>query len=175
MAALMASFGARGSRLLVVVALFLLADGEALGTPHKRQVPQAGVLQQPPGSRPLLLAQASSRRRRRRRRPRRKRKSRHRRAPAQPRKARPARRQAAPPAPTPAPRATPAPAGQSAGLRRGARVEFDGRLVQGQTAKSGAIYLFARQRSPLRSMVEERASFRQEILRSVYPDWRAQK
>jgi hypothetical protein len=56
-------------------------------------------------------------------------------------------------------------------LRRGGRVEFDGRLVQGQTAKSGAIYLFARKRSELRSMVEERTHYRKEILRTVYPSW----
>ena len=55
-------------------------------------------------------------------------------------------------------------------LRRGARVEFDGRLVQGQTAKSGAIYLFARKRSELRSMVKERTSYRKEILRTLYPN-----
>ncbi|MBW2731184.1 MAG: hypothetical protein JRH20_02260 [Deltaproteobacteria bacterium] len=62
-----------------------------------------------------------------------------------------------------------APAADGA-LRRGARVEFDGRLVQGQTAKSGAIYLFARMRSELRSMVAERNSYRKEILRTVYPE-----
>jgi len=63
----------------------------------------------------------------------------------------------------------PAPQAGSA-LRRGARVEFDGRLVQGQTAKSGAIYLFARKRSELRSMVKERTSYRKEILRTIYPN-----
>ena len=56
-------------------------------------------------------------------------------------------------------------------LQRGGRVEFDGRLVQGQTAKSGAIYLFARQRTDLKSMVRERDSYRREVLRTVYPDW----
>lgn len=61
------------------------------------------------------------------------------------------------------------PAAAGSALRRGARVEFDGRLVQGQTAKSGAIYLFARRRSELRSMVKERKKYRQEILRTVYP------
>jgi hypothetical protein len=58
------------------------------------------------------------------------------------------------------------------GLQRGGRVEFDGRLVQGQTAKSGAIYLFARKRSQLKSMVEERIHYRKEVLRTVYPDWK---
>ena len=64
----------------------------------------------------------------------------------------------------------PAPWSQAA-LRRGGRVEFDGRLVQGQTAKSGAIYLFARKRSELKSMVEERTKYRKEILRTVDTNW----
>jgi hypothetical protein len=58
----------------------------------------------------------------------------------------------------------------AASLQRGGRIEFDGRLVQGQTAKSGAIYLFARQRTDLKSMVRERESYRKEILRTVYPE-----
>jgi hypothetical protein len=61
--------------------------------------------------------------------------------------------------------------GDTGALQRGARVEFDGRLVQGQTAKSGAIYLFARKRSQPRSMVKERVSYQREILRTVYPDY----
>lgn len=64
-----------------------------------------------------------------------------------------------------------APPPASGELRRGARVEFDGRLVQGQTAKSGAIYLFARKRSELRSMVEERKDYRKELLRTIYPTY----
>ena len=66
--------------------------------------------------------------------------------------------------------AAPAAGASSAGLRRGARVEFDGRLVQGQTAKSGAIYLFARKRGELRSMVQERTHYRTEVLRTLYPN-----
>jgi hypothetical protein len=54
-------------------------------------------------------------------------------------------------------------------LQRGQRLEFDGRLVQGQTARSGAVYLFERARSELRSMVRERQSYREEIVRSVFP------
>ena len=38
-------------------------------------------------------------------------------------------------------------------LKRGERVEFDGRLIEGQTAAAGAIYLFERLPSELRSMV----------------------
>lgn len=55
-------------------------------------------------------------------------------------------------------------------LRRGERVEFDGRLIEGQTAASGAIYLFERLPSELRSMVAERRSYRQEILETLYPN-----
>ncbi len=74
-------------------------------------------------------------------------------------------------APAPAPAAGPAAAAPSPdNLQRGGRVEFDGRLVQGQTAKSGAIYLFARQRTDLRSMVRERETYRREILRTVFTD-----
>jgi hypothetical protein len=54
-------------------------------------------------------------------------------------------------------------------LQRGQRLEFDGRLVQGQTARSGAVYLFERARSELRSMVRERQSYREEIVRTVFP------
>ncbi|MFH1132794.1 MAG: hypothetical protein V1754_15785 [Pseudomonadota bacterium] len=57
----------------------------------------------------------------------------------------------------------------SEALQRGARVEFDARLVRGQSAQAGAIYLFARPRSELKSMVKERASYRKEILRIVFP------
>lgn len=67
-----------------------------------------------------------------------------------------------------APSSEAAPPVASGALRRGARVEFDSRLVQGQTAKSGAIYLFARKRSELRSMVEERTNYRKELLSTIY-------
>ncbi len=78
-----------------------------------------------------------------------------------------------PAAATPAP--APAPAPSPDNLRRGGRVEFDGRLVQGQTAKSGAIYLFARQRTDLQSMVRERTNYRKEILRTVTSYWVKEK
>jgi len=54
-------------------------------------------------------------------------------------------------------------------LQRGERVEFDARLIQGQTAKAGAVYLFARVPTNLKSMVRERTSFREKIVRTVYP------
>jgi len=52
--------------------------------------------------------------------------------------------------------------------RRGpARVDFDDRLIQGQTNKSGAIYIFERKSSDINSMVRRRTSFRDEILRTL--------
>lgn len=54
-------------------------------------------------------------------------------------------------------------------IQRGERVEFDARLIQGQTAKAGAVYLFARVSTNLRSMVKERSSFRDKIVRTVFP------
>jgi hypothetical protein len=55
-------------------------------------------------------------------------------------------------------------------LQRGERIEFDARLIQGQTAKAGAVYLFERVQTPLRSMVKERTSFRDKVVRKVFPD-----
>ena len=47
------------------------------------------------------------------------------------------------------------------------RIDFDDRLVQGQSNKSGAVYLFDRKESALRSMVHRRTSFRDEIVKDV--------
>jgi hypothetical protein len=149
--------------LALAIGIFLLPEGVALAIP-KDPPPKPEIQASDSGE----LRVARRRRRRRRRRPRRRRR-------------RPTR-----PAPRPAPKpaaATPdsdlsnnTSKGSSAAvdpgaLRRGGRVEFDGRLVQGQTAKSGAIYLFARKRSELKSMVEERTNYRKEILRTVDTKW----
>lgn len=75
-------------------------------------------------------------------------------------------------APTSAPpSAAPSAAGSedSRVLQRGERIEFDARLIQGQTAKAGAVYLFERASSNLRSMVKDRSSFRDRIVRTVFP------
>lgn len=48
------------------------------------------------------------------------------------------------------------------------RIDFDDRLVQGQTNKSGAVYLYDRKELKVRSMVQRRENFREEILSSVY-------
>lgn len=48
------------------------------------------------------------------------------------------------------------------------RIDFDDRLIQGQTNKSGAVYLYDRKELQTKSMVKKRESFRQEILSTVY-------
>lgn len=50
------------------------------------------------------------------------------------------------------------------------RIDFDDRLIQGQTNKSGAVYLYERKELKVRSMVKKRESFRDEIVSSVYDD-----
>ncbi|HEX8697339.1 MAG TPA: hypothetical protein VF815_00750 [Myxococcaceae bacterium] len=49
-----------------------------------------------------------------------------------------------------------------------ARIDFDDRLIQGQTNKSGAVYLYDRKELKTRSMIRERDSFRSETLSTVY-------
>ncbi|AKF84961.1 hypothetical protein SAMN05443572_1011307 [Myxococcus fulvus] len=48
------------------------------------------------------------------------------------------------------------------------RIDFDDRLIQGQTNKSGAVYLYDRKELKTRSMIRERDSFRAETLATVY-------
>ena len=48
------------------------------------------------------------------------------------------------------------------------RLDFDDRLIQGQTNKSGAVYLYDRKELKTRSMIRERDSFRSETLSTVY-------
>jgi hypothetical protein len=54
------------------------------------------------------------------------------------------------------------------GRRSGpSRIEFDDRLIQGQTNKANAIYLFERRASELRSLVRPRQHYHKEIDESV--------
>ena len=53
--------------------------------------------------------------------------------------------------------------GEDAGRRGPSRIEFDDRLVQGQTNKANAIYLFERRESSLRSLLNKRTNFHDEI------------
>ena len=65
-----------------------------------------------------------------------------------------------------------APATASAGgapQQRGpTRIDFDDRLIQGQTNKSGAVYLYDRKELKQRSMIKKRETFREEIVGAVY-------
>ncbi|MBI4815082.1 MAG: hypothetical protein HY791_02415 [Deltaproteobacteria bacterium] len=71
--------------------------------------------------------------------------------------------------PSPDAEAGPSPeAGDGDEIQRGERVEFDARLIQGQTAKAGAVYLFERASTNLRSMVHQRAAMRDKIVASVF-------
>lgn len=74
-------------------------------------------------------------------------------------------RKAPPPAKQPPPPAAAAKeAAVDAATRQGpTRVEFDERMLQGQTNKANAIYLFQRRESALRSLVKKRTGFRAEI------------
>lgn len=47
------------------------------------------------------------------------------------------------------------------------RVELDGSEVNGQVNKAGAVLLMQRQELPIRSMVRQRSSFRDQIVRDV--------
>jgi hypothetical protein len=73
--------------------------------------------------------------------------------------------------PTPLPEAAPAPAADSSGapaVRGPTRIDFDDRLIQGQSNKSGAVYLYDRKELKIRSMIKKRENFRDEIVGSLY-------
>jgi hypothetical protein len=65
-----------------------------------------------------------------------------------------------------------APAEASAGAppptRGPTRIDFDDRLIQGQTNKAGAVYLYDRKELKTKSMIKTRDSFRDEIVGSLY-------
>jgi len=73
------------------------------------------------------------------------------------------------PAPPPETSSPPAAATATAPPSRGpTRIDFDDRLIQGQTNKSGAVYLYDRKELKTRSMIKKRENFRDEILAAVY-------
>ncbi len=59
-----------------------------------------------------------------------------------------------------------APAGA---LKRARHLEFDERLIMGQSLKSGAVYLFERKDSEIQSMLKIRKDYRQELLAPLEP------
>ena len=70
---------------------------------------------------------------------------------------------------TPKKTEAPAPAPAREVVQRESHIEFDERLVQGQTA-AGAIYLFQRGESEFKSMVKLPESFRDRTVRPLLPN-----
>jgi hypothetical protein len=60
-------------------------------------------------------------------------------------------------------------------LRRGNRMEFDARLIRGESAGSGAVFLFQRAQRPLPSMITKRTSFLRDTVGSLLGDEWAEK
>lgn len=54
-------------------------------------------------------------------------------------------------------------------LKRARHMEFDERLIMGQSLKSGALYLFERKDSEIQSMLKIREDYRQELLAPLEP------
>lgn len=64
------------------------------------------------------------------------------------------------PVPTAAPSSAPAPKGPQ-------RIDFDDRLIEGQSNKSGAVYLYDRKDLQVDSMVKQPSTFRSEIAKGL--------
>jgi hypothetical protein len=60
-----------------------------------------------------------------------------------------------------------APAG---GYRGPTRVDFDDRLIKGQTTKADSVYIYDRQQIEIRSLVMKARTFRPKIIRSVFEE-----
>ena len=57
---------------------------------------------------------------------------------------------------------------QPATLRAPTRIDFDDRLIQGQTYKSGAVYLYDGKVLKISTMIKRPENFRSEIVGTVY-------
>jgi hypothetical protein len=86
-------------------------------------------------------------------------------APPAAKKAAPTPANTAPSAPEEAPVAD---SGGAPATRGPTRIDFDDRLIQGQSNKSGAVYLYDRKELKIRSMIKKRENFREEIVGSLY-------
>jgi hypothetical protein len=69
---------------------------------------------------------------------------------------------------SPAPAASTDSGGGAPSVRGPTRIDFDDRLIQGQSNKSGAVYLYDRKELKIRSMIKKRDNFRDEIVGSLY-------
>ncbi len=48
------------------------------------------------------------------------------------------------------------------------RIDFDERLIKGQTSKAGSVYIYDRQEIDIKSLVRRARSFKQKIIRTVF-------
>lgn len=60
------------------------------------------------------------------------------------------------------------PTATASAVRGPNRIDFTERLIQGQTNKSGAVYLYDRKELKTPSMIKKRESFREETLATIY-------
>ena len=56
------------------------------------------------------------------------------------------------------------------GYRGPTRVDFDERLIKGQTTKAGSVYIFDRQETEIRSLVNRKRLFRAKIIHTVFEE-----
>jgi hypothetical protein len=59
---------------------------------------------------------------------------------------------------------------QEPAYRGPTRVNFDERVIKGQTAKSGSVYIFERQELAQGSLVNKKRSFRARTIRTVFEE-----
>jgi len=57
-----------------------------------------------------------------------------------------------------------------AGYRGPTRVDFDDRLIKGQTTKADSVYIYDRQQMEIRSLVNKARTFRPLIVRTVFEE-----
>ena len=68
----------------------------------------------------------------------------------------------------PAPSAAPTASGGAAAPHGPQRIDFDDRVIEGQSNKSGAVYLYDRKDLQVESMVKQPSTFRQEIAKGLF-------
>lgn len=56
------------------------------------------------------------------------------------------------------------------GYRGPTRVDFDDRLIKGQTTKADSVYIYDRQTIEIRSLVTKARTFRPKIIRSLFEE-----
>lgn len=61
-------------------------------------------------------------------------------------------------------------AAMAQGYRGPTRVDFDDRLIKGQTTKADSVYIYDRQQIEIRSLVNKHRAFRQKIIRTVFQE-----